>query len=133
MYGDKFGTNWDRLDRESAVRRAYALGVQTALGDPKPDEYRRVRHAGGSAYERTLIELSYHEGIRDVKQFESGTESDPSTIWTELVHEEAPSALANRADHTERGLPDSLSSLPQQFNRTDPADAVRLPEFLRWR
>ena len=45
MYDAEFDTDWDDLDKEGALERAFALGVARSLGTPNHEEYERVRDA----------------------------------------------------------------------------------------
>ena len=84
MYDAEFDTDWDDLDKEGALERAFALGVARSLGNPNREEYERVRDAAETTYERSLIELSYEEGRRKA----SGRQGEESmAVWEDLVVE----------------------------------------------
>ncbi|MFC6725122.1 hypothetical protein ACFQE1_12205, partial [Halobium palmae] len=61
-YQDAFGTDWGELDREDVLTRAYALGVAAACGDRNPDELARLVDEVDTTYDRSMVELAFHEG-----------------------------------------------------------------------
>jgi len=132
MYESEFDTDWDDLDKESALERAFALGVARSLGEPNHEEYERVREAADTTYERSLIELSYEEGRRKA----SGRTAEASTtVWEELVVETADLDMTDDA-----AGPPSRTGRPEMMSRPEPTvvpedglDRVRLPELLRRR
>ncbi|WP_251343837.1 hypothetical protein [Haloplanus halophilus] len=131
MYDSEFDTEWDDLDKADALERAFALGVARSLGEPNREEYERVREAGETTYERSLIELSYEEGRR--KASGRATE-EPSAVWEDLVVE------ADAASGTRDGRRGSSEGPPGMFSRPEPTavpedglDRIRLPAFLRRR
>jgi hypothetical protein len=133
MYDSEFDTDWDDLDKESALERAFALGVARNLGTPNHEEYERVRDAADTTYERSLIELSYEEGRRKA----SGRTAEKSAVWEELVVEtESVDATGSPTDpHARtRGGPPSMTARPEPTVVPDDGlDRIRLPEFLRRR
>ncbi|AZH25299.1 hypothetical protein [Haloplanus aerogenes] len=132
MYESEFDTDWDDLDKEGALERAFALGVARSLGEPNREEYERVREAADTTYERSLIELSYEEGRRKA----SGRTAEESTaVWEELVVETADLEISD-----DDGGPPSRTGRPEMMSRPEPTvvpedglDRVRLPELLRRR
>jgi len=133
MYDSEFDTDWDDLNKESALERAFALGVARSLGTPNREEYERVRDAADTTYERSLIELSYEEGRRKA----SGRAAEKSAVWEELVVEtESADASKPPADPRtgRRDGPPSMTARPEPtVVPEDGLDRVRLPEFLRRR
>jgi hypothetical protein len=133
MYESEFDTDWNDLERDGALRRAFALGVARSLGDPNRAEYERVRAAAGTTYERSLVELSYEEG----RQKAAGRRDEESTtVWTDLVVEtdaddETP-APASRDRDREQGGPPSMTERPEPTVVPDDGlERVRFPECLR--
>jgi hypothetical protein len=133
MYDSEFDTDWDDLDKESALERAFALGVARSLGTPDREEYERVRDAADTTYERSLIELSYDEGRRKA----SGRSAEKSAVWEELVVETEATDTAERPGDPRtrtRDGPPSMTARPEPtVVPEDGLDRVRLPEFLRRR
>jgi hypothetical protein len=135
MYDSAFDTDWDDLDRESALERAFALGVARSLGDPDPEEYDRLKAAAETAYERSLIELSYEEGRRKAAgRTTQGTEE----VWEDLVVD--PDVEVEKPDHDADTEGRSSEGPPGMTERPDPKalpedglDRLRLPAFLRRR
>lgn len=134
MYESEFDTDWDGLDKEGALERAFALGVARSLGEPNREEYERVRADADTTYERSLIELSYEEGRR--KASNRGAEGS-AAVWEELVVETADLDVEGDPSATR---PDSPTGRPDMMSRPEPTavpedglDRMRLPEFLRRR
>lgn len=133
MYDSEFDTDWDDLDKDAALERAFALGVASALNDPNPDEYDRVVADADTSYERSLIELSYDEGRRKAA---GRTGEETQAVWEELVVEPAGAP----ADDDAPEPPRSRTSQPDMLSRPEPTavpddgrDRLKLPEFLRQR
>ena len=133
MYDSEFDTDWDDLNKESALERAFALGVARSLGTPNHEEYERVRDAADTTYERSLIELSYEEGQRKA----SGRAAEKSAVWEELVVEtesaDAAKPLADPRTGRQDGPPSMTARPEPTVVPEDGLDRVRLPEFLRRR
>jgi hypothetical protein len=132
MYESEFDTEWTTLDKEEALERAFALGVARSLGEPDREEYERVREAGDTTYERSLIELAYEEGRTKAA---GRSEAESTTVWEELVVE----ADAGDVDRPE-GSGHAADGPPGMFSRPEPSampddglDRMRLPAFLRRR
>ncbi len=84
MYDRLFGTEWEDITREEAVKRAFALGVAAGLGSGRPTELERVIGAFSGAYDRSLVELAYDEGR--TKALDAAVETDDEeAVWNELV------------------------------------------------
>jgi hypothetical protein len=134
MYEDTFATDWDRLGREEAVRRAYAIGGATVLGEDLDDEYERVLSEGASNYGRNLVELAYNEGRRLASlETTKGDEAPvPDRVWRTLVDRTTVSI-----DDARAGEPAADRAMLGRPRRGKPSDRdlerVRLPSFLRWR
>jgi hypothetical protein len=134
MYESEFDTDWDDLDKEGALERAFALGVARSLGEPDHEEYERVRESAETTYERSLIELSYEEGRRKAS---GRTAEESAAIWEELVVE--TDDIDVEGGESEGGPP-SMTGRPSMTSRPEPTvvpedglDRVHLPEFLRRR
>jgi hypothetical protein len=134
MYESEFDTDWDDLDKEGALERAFALGVARSLGAPNHEEYERVRDAADTTYERSLIELSYEEGKRKA----SGRTGEESTaVWKDLVVETEAIETGNTPPDPQqrtRDGPPSMTARPEPTVIPDDGlDRIRLPECLRRR
>lgn len=140
MYESAFDVEWTELSREDAMFRAYALGVDAALGNDHPQEIERL----AAETSRPLVEIAYDEGKsvaedrlrsdEDSAAQESSENSDREwTLWDDLVEtrREDPDAFEMVR------VPERRSDLPGALSRPDllePADrdvdAIRLPKFL---
>jgi hypothetical protein len=142
-YTDQFG-DWDPpLDVTEVIKRAYGLGVAERLGDRHPEELGRLTAAVDSAYERSIVSLSYEEGKRVAGGRPDETDDD---VWESLVAGEgvvaAPDRFVDgdsdeptrpgRADRhgSDRASPDA----PPPIGAVDPPDrepdVVEFPSFL---
>jgi len=131
MYADLYGTDWDTLDTEAAIERAYALGVLAELGQGLPEEYDRVRAAIDADPGADMVELAYDEGRQAVADINAGDRSDRET-WTELVDPADADTPAVGDSETE----DPPSSAPtSSISALEPPDdepgMMKLPDFLR--
>ncbi|MFW5918885.1 MAG: hypothetical protein ACOCSF_01640 [Halanaeroarchaeum sp.] len=140
MYDESFDTDWTSLAREQAMFRAYAIGVDAALGVDHPEEVERLARETS----RPLVQLAYDEGKSvaeerlqsgrggaDVDQYRGP--DGARRLWDELVEtrrEDESSFEMVRVERRQTDLPSALSR-PEFLDRPD-ADvaAVRLPKFL---
>ncbi|MFC7059018.1 hypothetical protein [Halovenus salina] len=60
-YERAYGTDWESLDEDEGMERAYALGVATSLGEPLPDELAAIREEMDTAYQRSVVDLAFEE------------------------------------------------------------------------
>ena len=127
----------DELDREAAIKRAYALGVAAALGDPPPEELAALTEAVGSAYDRNVVELAYEEGRTEALAAADG-ETDDGRVWADLVGDDPEAPPGETSEMSEQsGTPDALDR-PTALDRIkaldridlDSTEATELPEFL---
>lgn len=125
MYERSFGTDWSTLDRESAIERAFALGVAKACGESHPDEYARVRQALPGSYDQSIVELAYEEGRTKALTLERQGEED---VWEALVDEETKTATDSPLPEAMPGALDSREFLSRS---TGPPESLDRPEFLR--
>jgi hypothetical protein len=131
MYDADYGTDWDTLDREATLERAFALGVASVLGTPNEEEYRRLREAADTTYERSLVELAHNEGRRKARN-QQAPDTDPSDVWASLVRDEdEPTTADENGDSRPRGLPPALDRVAHSSLPDDGRDQLRLPDFLR--
>lgn len=131
MYENRLGTDWTSLDHEEVLERAFALGVDAALGSVDREEYERLEAeaAGYDAYDRSLVELAYREGRTKALDRRRAGDSTAS-VWRELVEDEFDLADVTPSDPpgpTTQGPPKLIgrSSAMDRPTHTD------LPSFLR--
>jgi hypothetical protein len=138
MYDRHFASDWDSLSQEAAMFRAYALGVDAALGNDPGGELRALEQA----HHRALIQIAFDEGKSDAESalqdptVQSAGEAAADRerrVWDQLVAatEAEPSAMEPVSVPRSRvDLPASLS-LPDLLERpqNDP-DRIELPRFL---
>jgi len=134
MYESEFDTEWNDLDKEGALERAFALGVARSLGEPNRKEYERVLTAAETTYERSLIELSYDEGRRKAS---GRTGEESNAVWKDLVVDTADidaGPSSNREGTSAADGPPGMVSRPEPtVIPEDGLDRVCLPAFLRRR
>jgi hypothetical protein len=126
-YGD-----WDELDQDEAVERAYALGVAAALDEYHRDELEAVRAEMSTAYDKSIVELAFEEGRNEGKEAESESETgEEEAVWSELVAGEVPVEPDESPTGGRDGLPEAID-VPDAIERADrdSTDALDLPEFL---
>ena len=129
-YERKYGTDWEELDQDEAVRRAYALGVAASLGEFHPDELDRLRGEVGSSYNKSMVELAFQEGKTEGKEAEE--EKTEDTVWNELVVGEVPLEDEDLPMSARSGLPDAVD-ITEVLERPDrdSTDVTDFPEFLK--
>src|SRR6056297_1851792 len=95
MYEEHFGTGWDSLSQEEAMFRAFALGVDAAMGNQHEAELNSLMRA----HHRGLVQIAFDEGKTRAQDFleENGSgdergaegEFEPGDrewdVWEELV------------------------------------------------
>lgn len=129
-YERAYGTDWDELDQDEAMERAYALGVAAALGEYHRDELEALRAEMTTAYDKSIVELAFEEGRNEGREVEAGRESEES-VWSELVVGEVPVDPDESPTGGRDGLPEAID-VPEALERAerDSTDALDLPEFL---
>jgi len=128
VYESTFSEEWSQLARDEAVERAYALGVAAACGHDNREEYEAIKAAADSAYDRSLIELSFDQGKSQALQLQSSGNNDPEDIWDELVESTTVELPAQ-----DSGLPEALApaDLLDRFGQVDgPPSTLDKPSFL---
>lgn len=139
MYERAFDQDWDELSREDAMLRAYALGVDAALGTDHPEAVERLARETS----RPLVQLAYDEGKSVAEEaLRTGSGSDRAAyrgsdgkwrLWEELVESRRtdPAALELVSVRTTRtDLPSALSRPEFLDPHHRDVDAIRLPRFL---
>lgn len=125
-YEAEYGTDWETLEAEEALERAYALGIAETFGEAVPGELDRIRDAVGTAHDRALVQLAYDKGRSRGRTVRPEADSD-SAAWSTLLDasEREPVPIAD-----ERDLPPALRGLPLLDPPADGLDRIRLPRFL---
>jgi len=136
MYEDSYGTDWDSLDRDEAMGRAFALGVDASLGNRHPEEYDRIVEEMDTAYNRSIVELAYEEGKNKAKkkQYSGDGSGDDEVVWADLVEGET---VTVEEDDVPTGS--DRNSLPPALDKTELLDRpdtdsrgrVEKPDFLK--
>jgi hypothetical protein len=135
MYAEAFGFDWRRLSEEEALKRMYALGVAAMLDERHPDEYTRIMRQASTAYQRSVLELSFKEGQQRANN--NRREFDRrEQVWDALVEREgAPPPPSSRDDVDEREpkgtVPDAVTRAELLERDFDDLERIRLPKLLR--
>lgn len=124
MYAERYGTDWETLDHDEVVERAFALGVDAAFGSPNEEEYDRLV-AELDAYDRSLVELAYREGRSEALDLRREGDGE-AAVWSELVEEELTD-VGDQPGPGNAGVP----GLVDRLEALDRPTVTDLPEFLR--
>lgn len=133
-YERAYGTDWESLDDDEAMERAYALGVAASLGEYHPDELDAIREEMDSAYQRSVIDLAFDEGKNEAREIDPPDEErEKAGVWAQLVEGETVTVDPDDVPTGGRqGLPETLDKAelldPPDLDSTEPVD---LPDFLR--
>ena len=140
MYDESFDTEWTALARDEAMFRAYAIGVDAALGIDHPEEVERLARETS----RPLVQLAYDEGKSVAEdRLQAGSEGADRDeyrgpdgalqLWDDLVEARRGDSEAFemvRVNSRQTDVPSALSR-PEMLDRpNDDVEAVRLPKFL---
>jgi hypothetical protein len=123
-YERAYGTDWERLDDEAAVERAYTIGVGERLGDDDRDELERIHASRETGHARSLVELAYEEG-RSAALDAAPEHDSHAALWNDLVEDRVtvdPEAV--RSDDRD-GLPGALS-VAEMLGTAGPEGTERL-------
>jgi len=127
MYDRTFGTEWDDLDPEGAVERAFALEVADGVDSGRPAELDRVLDHFENAYDRSLIELSYDEGWTKALAL-AAEAADAEAVWDELVD----GVGSTRGSPVSAALPGAITELTlTRRPREGPPSSLDFPSMLR--
>jgi hypothetical protein len=132
-YEQSYGTDWDTLDEDDAMERAYALGVAASLGEYHPEELEAIRKEMDSAYQRSVIDLAFDEGKTEAREIEPPDSGDErNSVWSELVEGETVDVDPNDVPTGRQGLPDVVDKM-DALDRPDldSTQAVGMPDFLQ--
>jgi len=135
MYEERFGTDWTEIeDREEAVRRAFALGVAARMDEHYPGELDRISDEVQSSYDRSFVELAYHEGRDKASRIEVEEDDVAEDVWEQVVEETTQLDPADRPEqseaHEKEGLPDALGGYRIDSRPDDSRESVGRPKFL---
>lgn len=126
-YERAYGTDWDTLDKDAVIDRAYALGVAASLGEYHPDELDRIREEVDTSYDKSVVDLAFDEGKNEARELDVDPNiSAGEPVWAELVGGKAVTVDEEDVPTGGRdGLPDAL-------DRPEPGknEAVDRPDFL---
>lgn len=128
-YEQQYGTDWETLDPEEGVERAYALGVAASLGEYDREELDALREEMNSAYNTSMVELAFQEGKNEGKEIDA---EETEKVWNELVVGEVPLEEDDLPTGGRSGLPEAID-IAEALDRPkrDSTDAVDLPDFLQ--
>ena len=126
-YEAEFGTDWERLDRDEALRRAYALGVAAHLGEDLSEEYERVQDAADTAYDRELLDLAYEEGESKAATASAQGATSDADVWEAVKPDsEGDSGPRTQGDAPSEG-PDEDAAGPAPGPMGESRDRTSLP------
>ena len=128
-YERVYGTDWEELDENEAIDRAYALGVAASLGEYHRDELEAIRDEMTTAYNRSVVDLAFDEGKNEGREVEA---EESETVWNELVIGEEVTIDPDELPTGGRnGLPEAVDRMDAlDLPDRDSTDALDLPEFL---
>jgi hypothetical protein len=134
LYQDSYGTDWESLDEDEAMERAYALGVASSLGEYHPDELDAIREQMDSSYQRSVVDLAFEEGKNEGQNIDPPGDGDAdANVWAELVEGETVTVDPDDVptDGT-NSIPDALEKIDIiEKPDLDSTDAVDMPDFLQ--
>ena len=132
MYEDTFGTDWTALDgREEAVRRAFALGVAARLGERHPGELDRISAEVDTSYDRSFVELAFHEGRDKASEHQATDTARSDDVWDDLVEGETTLYTPFPGEDDEAsGPPKMLEPAEPDSRPADSREAAERPKFL---
>lgn len=143
LYEKTFGFDWDSLNVDEAIKRAYVLGVSSSIGETDEEEVKRILGDVEGGYDRNIVKLAYEEGVEHGSgRQDAETDKEVGVLsrfegeeWTETLEEElegregdeTPDAALDRVDFP--GALGRTDALRRQS--PDSTEATKLPEFLR--
>ncbi len=143
MYDRHFETDWNSLTQEEAMFRAFALGVDAALGAAHEGEFEALQRE----HHRGLVQIAFDEGKSRATETlqarggssRTGGDSDfePGdrewSVWEELVLDQEGEQAGFEPVEVSRSqlaLPEALER-PSFLDRpSDSDDRITLPRFL---
>lgn len=132
-YERAYGTDWETLDKDEAIDRAYALGVAASLDEYLPEELEAVRAEMDTSYEKSVVDLAFEEGKNEAREVDVDTdEGNDQAIWSELVEGETVTVDEDEVPTGGRsGLPKAVDKI-DALDRPDRDSTGRVekPDFL---
>ncbi|MEF8784126.1 MAG: hypothetical protein V5A39_02845 [Haloarculaceae archaeon] len=133
-YERTYGTNWETLDKDEAIERAYALGVATSLNEYHRDELEAIRAEMDTSYNKSVVDLAFDEGKNEAQEIDPTGDDGEGGVWAELVEGEAVT-VAEDEDTVptggQTGLPEAIDKIEAIARpERDSTGAVEFPEFL---
>jgi hypothetical protein len=132
-YERTYGTDWDSIDKDEAIDRAYALGVLASVGEYHREELKRVRSEMDTTYTKRVVDLAFDEGRNEARNLDVTTENRTQNIvWSELIEGETVTVDEDRVPTGGRdGLPSAIDRI-EALERPEPDknEAIERPEFL---
>ena len=145
FYEEQFDPDWDSLDRDEAMVRAFALGVAASMGEPNEAEFEAVQAEMGTNYDASIVELAYREGKGKTAKRMQETDARGMTLWRQLLTDEfdaeligldeewdvdAVQLLKDAADRA-TDFPSAVADRTEAINRPDPdPEQTDFPDFL---
>lgn len=126
-YDQVFGTDWEKLEIDAAVDRAYAIGVSEVFGEKNREELQAIYDEMDTTYDRSIVELAYEEGRSEARDIDNDIEND--SRWSALLTDEW--VQNNSSDVGESSSPEllNINSLLERSG-IDSTEVVSRPEFL---
>lgn len=122
LYEDRFDTDWDTLDRDEAMERAFALGVAAALGDRNQEEFEAIHDTMGSNYDASIVELAYKEGKNKATTRKRQVDNDDADVFEFVVNEELEDAEPPDRDDDDDDHSSRATDLPSAVDGTEATD-----------
>lgn len=132
-YERAYETDWNSLDKDEAIDRAYALGVAASLGEYHPEELERVRAEMDTSYNKSVVDLAFDEGKNEARELDAdAAQSAADPIWAELVEGESATVEEDKIPTGGRdGLPTAMDKMDAlERPKPDKNEAIERPEFL---
>jgi len=145
FYEEQFDPDWDSLDRDEAMVRAFALGVAASMGEPNEAEFEAVQAEMGTNYDASIVELAYREGKGKTAKRMQETDARGMTLWRQLLTDEfdaeligldeewdvdAVQLLKDAADRA-TDFPSAVADRTEAIDRPDPdPEQTDFPDFL---
>jgi len=127
LYEDRFDTDWDALDRDEAMERAFALGVAAALGERNEDEFEAIHDTMGSNYDASIVELAYKEGKNKATKRKRRVDTGAADVFEFVVNEEL--ADAEQPDRDTEGDDGPASRATDLPSAVDGTEATERPDM----
>jgi hypothetical protein len=130
-YERTYGTDWDSLDKDEAIDRAYALGVLASVGEYHREELKRVRREMDTTYNKSVVDLAFDEGRNEARDV-TAEDRTQQAVWAELIEGETVTVDEERVPTGGRdGLPSAIDMMDALDRpKPDKNEAVERPEFL---